>query len=107
MGSTHAVQQLFFSTVPSDYFAQPNYSFGCFVVGVGVVVGLLQLRKSSDVSCMELFPATMDDSIFCYKPVSVPEYSFSSVSLSGEYWSIVYMLPNSTMSILDPTRKKG
>ena len=28
--------------VPSDYFVQPNYSYGCFVVGVVVVVGLLQ-----------------------------------------------------------------
>ena len=26
--------------IPSDYFSQPNYSYGCFVVGVVVVVGL-------------------------------------------------------------------
>ena len=35
-------------------------------------------------------------SIFCINLLSVPE---SSVSLSGEYWSIAYMLPNPTTGL--------
>ena len=30
--------------IPAITLSQPNYSYGCFVIGVVVVVGLWQLR---------------------------------------------------------------
>ena len=46
----------------------------------------------------KLYPAwnIYQQPIFCINLLSVPE---SSVSLSGEYWSIAYVLPNPTTGL--------